>query len=116
MNIEEIRDHCLTMQAVEECFPFGEEYLVFKVQGKMFLLIPLNEPTLVSMKCDPERAVELRERYRGVEGAFHFNKKYWNQIHLDSDVPSSLTRELIDHSYDEVVKKLPLKLRKEILK
>lgn len=109
MNIEEIREYCLSKPEVTESFPFDEFSLVFKVMDKMFALLPLELNDRISLKCDPERAIELRETYRGVEGAYYFNKKYWNSVRLDADVPEELVKELIDHSYDEVVKKLPRK-------
>ena len=79
MDIETLREYCLTFADVEETFPFDDVSLVFKVKGKMFLLLPLDAPEWVSMKCDPERAIDLRERYAGVAPAWHFNKKHWNQ-------------------------------------
>lgn len=109
MNIENIREYCLKKKAVTECFPFDDVNLVFKVVDRMFLLINLEKPTWIYMKCDPERAIELRDQYNGIEGAYHFNKKYWNQVSLESDVPEHLIRELIDHSYDEVMKKFTRK-------
>lgn len=75
--------------------------------GKMFLCINFNTPDRITMKCDPEYAIELRDHYNGVEGAWHFNKKYWNQVFFDRDVDDKLIRQLIDHSYDEVIKNLP---------
>lgn len=111
MNIEEIRDYCLAKKAVEECFPFDEDTLVFKVMGKMFACISVSDPTWLDLKCEPEYALELRERYQGIEGAFHFNKKYWNQVRTEGDVPDSLMRRLIDHSYEEVLKKFTRKMR-----
>ena len=115
MNIEEAREYCLSTPGAEECFPFDEFNLVVKVAGKMFALIPLDTPRAqIALKCDPDRAVELRDRYQGIEGAFHFNKKYWNTVFFDSDVPDSLIRELIDHSRGEVIKKLPRRSREAL--
>ena len=84
MNIEEAREYCLSLKNATECFPFDDVSLVFKVEGKMFLLLPLDasEPC-VSLKCSTDYTEELRERYTAVEGAYHFNKKYWNTIYLD---------------------------------
>ncbi|MDO5570264.1 MAG: MmcQ/YjbR family DNA-binding protein [Bacteroidales bacterium] len=113
MNIEEIREYCLSKKAVSECFPFDEVNLVFKVVDKMFALINLNNPDILILKCDPEYALELREKYLAIDGAFHFNKKYWNQIDLSRDVNDKLIYSLIDHSYDEVIKKFPRKKRSE---
>ncbi|MDR0509850.1 MAG: MmcQ/YjbR family DNA-binding protein [Rikenellaceae bacterium] len=114
MDIEQVREYCLAKAGSAECFPFDDVSLVVKVLGKMFALIPLDadEPQ-IALKCDPELAVELRERYDGMEGAYHFNKKYWNTVRLEADVPDGVIRELIDHSYDEVVRKLPRKTREE---
>lgn len=111
MNIEEVRDYCIGKKAAEECFPFGDDTLVFKVMGKMFACISVDDPTWLDLKCEPEYALELRERYQGIEGAFHFNKKYWNQVRIEGDVPDSLIRRLIDHSYEEVLKKFTRKMR-----
>lgn len=111
MDIETLREYCLTFADVEETFPFDDVSLVFKVKGKMFLLLPLDAPEWVSMKCDPERAIDLRERYAGVAPAWHFNKKHWNQVSLSSDVPDSLIKELVRHSYELVRAKLPKQMR-----
>ncbi len=109
MDIETIRTYCLKKKAVTECFPFDDINLVFKVVDRMFLLIDLNRPNYISVKCNPDYAIELRDSYQGIAGAYHFNKKYWNQIALDNDVPDQLIRKLIDHSYEEVIKKFTRK-------
>lgn len=109
MNIEEIRDYCLSIKGCAECFPFGEDTLVYKVMDKVFAfatLEPKNGDFWVNMKCDPEYAIELREHYNGITPGYHMNKKMWNTIYLDSDVPSDLIKKLINHSVDEVIKKL----------
>lgn len=111
MDIETLRQYCLSKPAVTECFPFDESTLVFKVVDRMFLLVDLEHPDHACMKCAPDYAIELRERYQGIEGAYHFNKKYWNQVALQSDVPDQLFCKLIDHSYDEVVRKFTKKQR-----
>ena len=112
MNIEEAREYCLSLKNVTECFPFDDVSLVFKVEGKMFLLLPLDaEEPCESLKCSTDYVEDLRERYTAVEGAWHFNKKYWNQVFLDRDLDDKLIKQLIDHSYDEVIKKFPQKLR-----
>lgn len=105
MDIESIREYCIRKKAVTECFPFDEYNLVFKVVDRMFALINLENPDRIFLKCEPEYAIELRDRYNGIEGAFHFNKKHWNQVYLESDVSDSLIKGLIDHSYNEVIKK-----------
>lgn len=107
MHLESLRDYLLSKPGATEDFPFDENTLVFKVKDKMFGLIPLEAlPLRISLKCDPERALELREAYATIEGAYHMNKKHWNSITLNGTVPSALVRELIDHSYDLVVAKL----------
>lgn len=112
MNIEELRDYCLSLKGAEECFPFDETTLVFKVMGKMFAYISL-EPSdrgfFITMKCDPEEAIVLRGRYNCVFPGYHSNKRYWNSIYLDGDMPDNELKEWISHSVDEVVKKLPKK-------
>lgn len=113
MNIEEARAYCLSQKAVTECFPFDETTLVFKVMDKMFALIPLSVGTRICLKCDPTYAIELREEYSSVEPAFHFNKKYWNQIELNGELNSTQIKALIDHSRDEVLKKITKKKRQE---
>ncbi|RHJ82464.1 MmcQ/YjbR family DNA-binding protein [Parabacteroides sp. AM08-6] len=112
MNIEEAREYCLSLKNATECFPFDDVSLVFKVEGKMYLLLPLDadEPQ-ISLKCNPDYTEELRERYAAVEGAFHFNKKYWNTIYLERDMPDDEIKHWIRHSYREVIAKLPRKIR-----
>ena len=98
-----------------EDFPFDETTLVFRVMNKIFASIGLDNVDWFCLKCDPEYAIELREHYTGITGAWHWNKKYWNQIAIThGDVPDALIRSLIDHSYNEVVKKLPRKLRDQL--
>lgn len=113
MDIETIRNYCINKKATTKGFPFDEETLVFKVMGKMYACIGLDTPDLLTLKCDPEYALELRERHSGIEGAYHFHKKYWNQVSLRGDIDNKLILELIDHSYEEVLKKFTRKLKKE---
>lgn len=113
MDVEIIREYCLSKKGVTESFPFDDISLVMKVMNKMFALIDLEEANSITLKCDPERAIELRERYSGIEGAYHFNKKYWNGVYFDADVDDKLIKELVDHSYKEVIKKFTKKLRAE---
>ncbi|MGN1263743.1 MAG: MmcQ/YjbR family DNA-binding protein [Prevotella sp.] len=113
MNIETAREYCLSKKQSEESFPFDETTLVFKVMGKMFAMLMLDKPDMIVLKCDAEYALDLREHYAAVEPAFHFNKKYWNQIHFNMDVDDGLLMTLIDHSLDEVVKKFTKKMREE---
>ena len=115
MNIEELRDHCLSLKGAKEDFPFDEFTLVLKVQGKMFGLIPLDNPeTQITLKCDPERAIQLRDEYEAITAAWHFNKKHWNTVRIDPSISKALLTELIQHSYDLVVAGLTRKLREEL--
>lgn len=112
MNIEELREYCLSIKGAEECFPFDETTLVFKVMDKMFGYVdlePKDGQFSITLKCDPEKAVDLRERYSGVIPGYHSNKKYWNTVYLESDVDNEELKRLISHSVDEVIKKLPKK-------
>ena len=112
MNIEQFRKYCISKKGVTEEFPFDEETLVFKVMGKMFALAPLERvPSQANLKCDPERAEILREEWDGViTPGYHMSKVHWNTLFLEQ-LPNKLLLELIDHSYDLVVAKLPKKLR-----
>jgi predicted DNA-binding protein (MmcQ/YjbR family) len=114
MNIEEYRDYCLAKDFVSESFPFDEKTLVFKVGGKMFALTDIDNFRSVNLKCDPERAIDLRETYNGIKGGFHMSKKHWNTVTLDSDVPFLFIQELIDHSYELVYSSLTKKKRDEL--
>lgn len=116
MNIEEVREYCLSIKGASECMPFDDTVLVYKVMDKMFACMSLDareEGFSVALKCDPEKAMQLREHYEGIYPGYHFNKKYWNSIYLESDVPDELIKELIHHSVDEVIKKLPKKKQEE---
>jgi len=104
MNIEQIRTYCLKNNGVREEFPFNEETLVFKVAGKIFLLASLEAiPLQINLKCDPEKAIELREEYDAVLPGYHMNKKHWNTIIIDGTVPSQKLFEWINDSYNLVV-------------
>ncbi len=109
MFAEEIRKHCIAKKGVAESFPFDEETLVFKVMNKMFCLMNLVPPVSVNVKCEPEKAVELRELYEGVEPGFHMNKKHWNTIQTELITDVKLIYEWIDDSYELVVKGLSKK-------
>lgn len=113
MNVETAREYCLSKKAVTESLPFNEYALVMKVMDKMFAVINLESACKISLKCNLEYALELRERYNGIEGAYHFNKKHWNQVDFNSDVDDPLICELIDHAYNEVVNKFTRKTRAE---
>lgn len=115
MDIEQIRDYCLGKKGVTECFPFDDVNLVFKVGGRMFALLPLDRPDMITLKCDPERAVGLRESYpEYIQPAFHFNKRHWNQVHVTGHLSSAMVKDLIDHSYSLVFSKLPKPVRMEL--
>lgn len=108
MEADTFRQYCLAKAGVIEDTPFGEDHLVFKVGGKMFALLSLDEiPSQANLKCDPDRAMELRDRYEGVKPGYHMNKKHWNSVVLGGDVPDQELRMLIDHSYQLVVQALP---------
>lgn len=113
MNIEEFRDYCITKPAVTEAFPFDEVTLVFKVAGKMFALTSLDKEFSMNLKCDPERAIELREEYPAIQPGYHMSKKHWNTVFADGSIKDDFLRELIDHSYELVVKSLTKKVREE---
>lgn len=104
MNIEQLQEYCLRKEDAEETLPFGPDTLVYKVNGKVFLLTGLdNHPLRFNVKCDPDRAIELREEYPDhVLPGFHMNKKHWNTVVADGTIPSKQVREFIDHSYDLV--------------
>jgi predicted DNA-binding protein (MmcQ/YjbR family) len=100
MNVEEIREYCISMPEVTESFPFDEETLVFKAKGKMFLLLSLTDnPVRINVKCDPEIAVSLRDEYACILPGYHMNKKHWNTIILDGTLGKKLLKEQIDASY-----------------
>lgn len=114
MNIEEIREYCITKKGVTEGFPFDEVTLVFKVMNKMFAIVSLDRvPTAISLKCDPERSIALREAYEEVQPGYHLNKQLWNTISVAGGLSGELIRELIDHSYELILEGLTKKLRTE---
>lgn len=115
MNIEDFRDYCISKPGVTEEFPFDNKTLVFKVMGKMFALCDVDEFHSFNLKCNPERAIELREQFDGIKPGYHMNKVHWNTVTSISDVPHQLALELIDHSYELVVKGLK-KIDREKLK
>mgnify|MGYP001492894517 CR=1 FL=1 len=115
MNIEEFRSYCLSKKYVTECFPFDEKTLVFKVADKMFALSGLeHQPATVNLKCDPERAIELREEFSDIIAGFHMSKKHWNTITIEGNITNELLKELIDHSYNLVVHGMTKKKQKEL--
>lgn len=120
MDIQQLYEFCLSKKGVTEHFPFDKDTLVFKVGGKMFCLASLKkfeegEPFL-NLKCNPERAIELREQYNAIMPGFHMSKIHWNSVYLNSDAPNKLIVELINHSYDLVFSSLTRKLQEEIKK
>ena len=113
MNIEQIREYCLSKPHTEESFPFDEETLVFKIANKMFALLPLDEidnPS-INLKNKPETNIELRERYEGIIPGFHMNKNHWNTVLLNSDVSHDEIKKMIDISYNLVIDNLPKKTK-----
>jgi predicted DNA-binding protein (MmcQ/YjbR family) len=114
MNIEEYRDFCISKPGVSEGFPFDEKVLAFKVMGKIFALCDIEEFDFVNLKCDPEKALEFRERYAGITPGYHMSKKHWNSVSMDGSVPDAKIRYLINHSYELIVASLPKKLREEL--
>ncbi|WP_338377000.1 MmcQ/YjbR family DNA-binding protein [uncultured Flavobacterium sp.] len=118
MNIQQLYEFCLSKKGVTEHFPFDEDTLVFKVGGKMFALTSLSnwekEIPAINLKCDPEKALELRAKYKAVNPGYHMSKVHWNKIDFNSDVSDKMICELINHSYDLIFKSLTKKLQSEI--
>jgi predicted DNA-binding protein (MmcQ/YjbR family) len=114
MNIELLRNYCIAKKGVEETFPFDNDTLVFKVMEKMFALTSLNEPVSVNLKCDPEYAISLREQYDAIQPGWHMSKTHWNTVSFLGNLDDKFILELVDHSYDQVVKGLTKKLRAEL--
>ena len=107
MNIENLREYCLSKSGVEETFPFGADTLVYKITGKIFLITGLDaEPLSFNVKCDPDKALELREEFSCVLPGYHMNKKHWNTIVVDGSVSTKQLKEWIDHSYNLVAGKI----------
>ena len=116
LHIDQIRDYCLAKQQVTESFPFDEDTLVFKVANKMFLLISLKRweqgDGFINLKCDPDLAQELRAEYESIQPGYHMHKRLWNSVYAQSgELSPQFVKELIDHSYDQIVKSLPKKVR-----
>ena len=115
MDIEQLREYCLAKTGTEEGLPFGPDTLVYKVGGKVFLLTGLdNEELRFNVKCQPDKAMELREQFSCVLPGYHMNKKHWNTIVVDGTVSSKQLKEWIDHSYELVVNSLPKKIREDM--
>lgn len=111
MDIEFFRDYCLSKKGVSESLPFDQSTLVFKVLHRIFALTNIDHFTSINLKCEPDYAQELREKYKGVAPGYHMNKKHWNTIQFENDVDDKLICSLIDHSYESVIKGLPKKLQ-----
>ncbi len=114
MNIEELREYCLSLNGVTEEFPFDETTLVFKVAGKMFCLTDLEDDFTIALKNDPEKNIELREEFPVVKPAYHMNKQHWNTIQVEGSISDDMLKNLIDESYDLVVMKLTRKQQQEL--
>lgn len=113
MNVEEIRAFCLELKHTTEDFPFDAVTLALRVDKKIFALIPLEKVGQMNLKCDPERAIELREQYEAIKPGYHMNKQQWNTVHFDQ-LKSSLVKELIKHSYNLILSSLSKKRQKEL--
>ena len=112
MDLPDVIAHCLSLPGAEETTPFGPEALVYKVSGKMFAItVPEDFPARINLKCDPERAIELRDEHKAIKPGWHMNKKHWNTLILDGSVPPKLIRELVQHSYDLVMAAMPARSR-----
>lgn len=106
MDLAEFREYCLSKPGATEGTPFGPDTLVFKVGGKIFAITALDEtPARANLKCDPDLALELRDRYEQVRPGYHMNKKHWNTVEIEAGIPVAEIRRMIDHSYDLVAKR-----------
>ncbi|MFL6514575.1 MAG: MmcQ/YjbR family DNA-binding protein [Chthoniobacterales bacterium] len=115
VDVETFREYCLARPRASESLPFGEDVLVFKVGGKIFALASLDEiPTTVNLKCDPDLALELRDRFEQVQPGYHMSKKHWNTVEIGSGLPDSELRKMVDHSYELVVNSLPKTARTKL--
>jgi len=114
MDIEQLREYCLAKKGVTEGFPFDDTTLVMKVLGKMFALVSLDGDLSINLKCNPEKAIELREQYPAVKPGYHMSKLHWNTVEIDGSIATKTIRQWIDDSYDLVVSKLPKKQRESL--
>lgn len=114
ITLEQVRKYALSLPHATEDMPFGEEHVVFRVGGKIFMIVSLDGDNYICVKCDPDRAIELRIQHQGIEPAFHMNKKHWNGIHCDSHLSRMVIEGEIKHSYDLVFAKLPAKVRAQL--
>ncbi|MDZ4758226.1 MAG: MmcQ/YjbR family DNA-binding protein [Bacteroidota bacterium] len=115
LDIETYRNYCISKKGVTEEFPFDNETLVFKVCGKMFALASITQFKSINLKCDPEEAIDLRERYDAVQPGYHMNKQHWNTIIIDGTLPLKFLLQQIDNSYNLVMKSLPKKVREGLV-
>ncbi len=114
MTLTYLRDYCLNKPGTSEDTPFDEVTLCFRVGGKIFAITSIDVFDFINLKCDPEKAIELRERHDGITPGYHMNKKNWNSVSVEGNVPDPLILELVDHSYDLVLSSLPKKVQAEI--
>jgi len=114
MHLDDILQFCNTLKATEETFPFDQRTLVFKVMGKMYALVDVEEPDGINLKCDPEEAIELRERYPEITAGYHMSKKHWNTVYLHGNLSDQHVKEMIVKSYELVVASLTKKLKDEL--
>jgi len=114
MDIENVRVYCLSKPGTSESLPFDDTTLVFKVMNKMYCLLNMEPPFSINLKCEPGKAIELREQFEDVQPGYHMNKKHWNSVEVDGSVPENLLKQWIDESYNIVVSGLTKKLQKEL--
>jgi predicted DNA-binding protein (MmcQ/YjbR family) len=114
MHAEHLRDFCLSLPGTTEKFPFDEHVLVFSVMGKMYCLVNITDYSYINLKCEPEKAVQLREQYPAVTPGYHMNKQHWNSVSVVAGLPLNLVEKWIADSYWLVVQKLPKKLKEEL--
>lgn len=115
MDIIELRDYCMSLPLTEEAMPFGDDTLVFKVESKMYALVPLDQFEWVNLKCEPDRAIVLREQYPDIIPGWHMNKRHWNTIRVNGDLPEEFIFQLIKESYMLIVNSLPRAKRDSLL-
>ena len=114
MTLAELREHCQVKAGYSEDLPFGPDVLAFRVAGKIFALMDVDNFESVNLKCNPERAIELRELHAGIIPGYHMNKAHWNTVRMDGSVADRLVIELADHSYELVRDSLPKKVREAL--
>lgn len=114
MNIESLREYCLSLPNVEEKMPFDETILAFLIGGKIFCLTSIDTFDFINLKCDPEKAIALREEFSEITAGYHMNKKHWNSVNMFGNLPDKMIKDLINHSYDLVFKSLTKKIQNEL--